>query len=208
MKRRILPLALVLGVIGCAQAAEYTDVNRTASQISFTYKQLGQRVYGTFGDFEGTLSFDTQKPESGHALLKIQLASIDAGSPDANDELQRASWFDTATYPVGVYESTAVKALGDNRFNISGNLTIKGTTRPVAVNVVLKELDGIGVFDGEFILRRGDFRIGEGEWPATAWCPTTSTSSSRWSRPSVSARTAWPRPRSRSPRPSPAACPG
>ncbi|MFL9675661.1 YceI family protein [Pseudomonas marginalis] len=164
MKRRILPLALVLGVIGWAQAAEYTDVNRTASQISFTYKQLGQRVYGTFGDFEGTLSFDTQKPESGHALLKIQLASIDAGSPDANDELQRASWFDTATYPVGVYESTAVKALGDNRFNISGNLTIKGTTRPVAVNVVLKELDGIGVFDGEFILRRGDFRIGEGEW--------------------------------------------
>jgi polyisoprenoid-binding protein YceI len=164
MKRRILPLVLVLGAIGCAQAAEYTDVNRTASQISFTYKQLGQRVYGTFGDFEGTLSFDTQKPESGHALLKIQLASIDAGSPDANDELQRASWFDTATYPVGVYESTAVKALGDNRFNISGNLTIKGTTRPVAVNVVLKELDGIGVFDGEFILRRGDFRIGEGEW--------------------------------------------
>ncbi len=164
MKRRILPLVLVLGAIGCAQAAEYTDVNRTASQISFTYKQLGQRVYGTFGDFEGTLSFDTQKPESGHALLKIQLASIDAGSPDANDELQRASWFDTATYPVGVYESTAVKALGDNRFNISGNLTIKGTTRPVAVNVVLKELDGIGVFDGEFILKRGDFRIGEGEW--------------------------------------------
>jgi polyisoprenoid-binding protein YceI len=164
MKRRILPLVLVLGAIGCSQAAEYTDVNRTASQISFTYKQLGQRVYGTFGDFEGTLSFDTQKPESGHALLKIQLASIDAGSPDANDELQRASWFDTATYPVGVYESTAVKALGDNRFNISGNLTIKGTTRPVAVNVVLKELDGIGVFDGEFILKRGDFRIGEGEW--------------------------------------------
>lgn len=164
MKRRILPLVLVLGAIGCVQAAEYTDVNRTASQISFTYKQLGQRVYGTFGDFEGTLSFDTQKPESGHALLKIQLASIDAGSPDANDELQRASWFDTATYPVGVYESTAVKALGDNRFNISGNLTIKGTTRPVAVNVVLKELDGIGVFDGELILKRGDFRIGEGEW--------------------------------------------
>ncbi len=167
MNNRIVPaavLALVLGFLPSAQAAEYTDVNRTASQISFTYTQLGQRVYGTFGDFEGTLGFDTQKPETGHALLKIQLASIDAGSPEANDELQRASWFDTATYPVGVYESTGVTALGNNRFNISGNLTIKGTTHPVAVNVVLKELDGIGVFDGEFILKRGDFRIGEGEW--------------------------------------------
>ncbi len=163
MKPRIY-LAILLCMFNGAQAAEYTDVNRTASQISFTYKQLGQRVYGTFGDFEGTLSFDTQQPEAGHALLKIQLASIDAGSPDANDELQRASWFDTATFPVGVYESTAVTPLGDNRFKISGNLTIKGTTRPVAVDVVLKEQSGIGVFDGEFILKRGDFRIGEGEW--------------------------------------------
>jgi len=157
-------LAVLLGVCASAQAVEYTDVNRTASQISFTYQQLGQSVYGTFGDFEGTLSFDTQKPEAGHALLKIQLASIDAGSPDANDELQRASWFDTATYPVGVYESTAVTPLGGNRFKISGNLTIKGTTRQVEVDVVLKEQDGIGVFDGKFILKRSDFKIGEGEW--------------------------------------------
>ncbi len=157
-------LAVLLGVGTSAQAVEYTDVNRTASQISFTYQQLGQSVYGTFGDFEGTLSFDTQKPEAGHAVLKIQLASIDAGSPDANDELQRASWFDTATYPVGVYESTAVTPLGGNRFKISGNLTIKGTTRPVDLDVVLKEQDGIGVFDGKFILKRSDFKIGEGEW--------------------------------------------
>ncbi|WP_426133168.1 YceI family protein [Pseudomonas sp. PWP3-1b2] len=157
-------LVILLGFCTSAHAVEYRDVNRTASQISFTYKQLGQRVYGTFSEFEGTLTFDTQKPEAGHALLKIQLASIDAGSPDANDELQRASWFDTATYPVGVYESTGVTALGDNHFRISGNLTIKGTTRPVDVNVVLKEQSGIGVFDGELILKRGDFKIGEGEW--------------------------------------------
>nr|WP_314566599.1 YceI family protein [uncultured Pseudomonas sp.] len=167
MKRRMSPFALLvltLAFYSSAQAAEYNDVNRTASQISFTYKQLGQRVYGTFSEFEGTLAFDTQKPEAGHALLKIQLASIDAGSPDANDELQRASWFDTATYPVGVYESTGVAVLGDNRYKISGNLTIKNTTRPVDVDVVLKEQSGIGVFDGEFILKRGDFKIGEGEW--------------------------------------------
>ncbi|WP_017530437.1 YceI family protein [Pseudomonas fluorescens] len=164
MKRRLLGLTLVLGCIASAQAVEYKDVNPTASQITFTYKQLGQQVYGTFGQFEGTLTFDTRKPEAGHALLKIQLASINAGSDDANDTLQRASWFDTATYPVGVYESTAVKALGDNRFKISGNLTIKGTTRPADVQVLLKELDGIGIFDGEFTLKRGDFKIGEGEW--------------------------------------------
>ena len=167
MNRRISPvvlLALVLGVFSYARAVEYRDVNRAASQISFTFQQFGQRVYGTFNEFEGTLAFDTQAPGAAHALLKIQLASIDAGSPDANDELQRASWFDTATYPVGVYESTGVTALGDNRYTISGNLTIKGITHPVKVDVVLKEHSGIGVFDGEFVLKRGDFKIGEGEW--------------------------------------------
>ena len=165
--RRMAPvvlLALVFGWLSSAQAVEYKDVNRTASQISFTFQQFGQRVYGTFSEFEGTLTFDTQKPEAAHALLKIQLASIDAGSSDANDQLQRASWFDTATYPVGVYESTGATALGDNRYKISGNLTIKGITRPVDIDVLLKEQNGIGVFDGEFVLKRGDFKIGEGEW--------------------------------------------
>ena len=167
MKRqmsKVFLLALVFGWFANAQAVEYKDVNRTASQISFTFQQFGQRVYGTFSDFEGTLSFDTQKPEAAHALLKIQLASIDAGSQDANTQLQQPAWFDTAAYPVGVYESNGATALGDNRYKITGNLTIKGITRPLDITVLLKEQSGIGVFDGEFVLKRDDFKIGEGEW--------------------------------------------
>ena len=161
---KVFLLALVFDWFSSAQAVEYKDVNRTASQISFTFQQFGQRVYGTFGDFEGTLTFDTQKPEAAHALLKIQLASIDAGSQDANTQLQQPAWFDTAAYPVGVYESNGATALGDNRYKISGNLTIRGITRPVDIDVQLKEQSGIGVFDGAFILKRSDFKIGEGEW--------------------------------------------
>ncbi len=163
MKSRIY-LAVLLGFFSNAQAVEYKDVNRAASQISFTFQQFGQRVYGTFSDFDGTLTFDTQKPEAAHALLKIRLASIDAGSQDANTQLQQPAWFDTATYPVGVYESSGATALGGNRYRISGHLTIKGITRPVDIEVVLKEQSGIGVFDGEFLLKRGDFKIGDGEW--------------------------------------------
>ena len=157
-------LALVLGFTSGARAVEYKDVNRAASQISFTFQQFGQRVYGTFSDFEGTLSFDTQRPEAAHALLKIQLASIDAGSEDANTQLQLPAWFDTQAYPVGMYESSGATALGGNRYKITGNLTIKGITRPVDIDVLLKEQGGIGVFDGEFVLKRGDFKIGDGEW--------------------------------------------
>ena len=168
MKRGFLPVALVLGFIASAQAVEYKDVNHTASQISFTYEQLGQRMYGRFKEFEGTLAFDTQAPEAGHALLKIQLTSISAGSDDANDTLQRASWFDTAPYPVGVYESTGVKALGDNRFRISGNLTIKGVTKPVTLKVThyttmahpMLKKDSIGA-NATTVIKRSEFNAGK-----------------------------------------------
>jgi polyisoprenoid-binding protein YceI len=68
------------------------------------------------------------------------------------------------TYPVGTFTSTHITDLGDNRYLFSGNLTLKGQTRPVEVKVALKEQSGIGIFDGEFVLKRDDFRIGAGEW--------------------------------------------
>lgn len=160
--------ALVFGALPCAQAAEYTQVNETASTISFTYKQFSSRVYGTFSKFKATLDFDTQAPTAAHAALTIQLNSIDAGSTDANDELQKPAWFDTAKYPQATFESTGVKALGDNRYVITGKLTLRGTTRQVDVPVLLKADNAIGIFEGKLKLKRSDFKIGEGEWADTA----------------------------------------
>jgi polyisoprenoid-binding protein YceI len=155
---------LALGVSAQAGAVEYADVNLNASTISFTYNQTGSRVYGTFSKFAGNLDFDTAHPEAAHASLTIDLASIDAGSDDANTELQKPAWFDTASYPQATFESTRVKDLANDRYLISGNLTLRGLTRGVDVPVLLKAEDGIGIFVGELTLNRNDFRIGEGEW--------------------------------------------
>ena len=158
---------LALGAVPQADAVEYTRVNTTASTISFTYQQMGSRSYGTFGKFEASLDFDTQNPTAAHAALTIDLDSIDAGSSDANDELQKPAWFDTATYPVATFESTAIKALGNNRYTFTGHLTLRGLTREVSVPVLLKSENTIGIFDGELTLKRDDFKIGEGEWADT-----------------------------------------
>jgi polyisoprenoid-binding protein YceI len=160
----VLVAALAFGALPCVQAAEYTQVNETASTISFTYKQFSSRVYGTFGKFEATLDFDTAKPSAAHAALTIQLDSIDAGSSDANSELQKPAWFDTATYPVATFVSTGVKVLGNNHYSITGKLTLRGITHVVEVPVLLKSVNAIGIFDGQLTLKRSDFKIGEGEW--------------------------------------------
>lgn len=85
----ILAAALVFGTTAGAQAVEYKKVNARASQISFTYNQMGARVYGTFGKFEATLDFNSANPSAAHATLTIQLDSIDAGNSDANSELKK-----------------------------------------------------------------------------------------------------------------------
>ncbi|KAF1018592.1 MAG: Protein YceI [Pseudomonas sp.] len=125
---------------------------------------MGQQVYGTFGQYQATLSFDTQNPTAASTVLTIQLQSINAGSDDANTELPKPGWFDMSTYPVGTFASTHITDLGDHQYLFAGNLTIKGQTKPVQVHVALKEQSGIGVFDGEFVLKRDDFKIGAGEW--------------------------------------------
>ena len=158
---------LMFGVLPCAGAVEYTEVNATASTISFTYQQFSSRVYGTFGKFGATLDFDTAHPSAGRATLTIDLDSIDAGSSDANDELKKPAWFDTANYPVGTFESTGVKALGDNRYVLTGKLTLRQITRVVDVPVLLKSENTIGIFDGTLTLKRSDFTIGKGEWADT-----------------------------------------
>ncbi|GAB6407519.1 YceI family protein [Pseudomonas sp. MHK4] len=155
---------LAMGVPASVGAVEYADVNPNASTISFTYNQAGSRVYGTFSKFVADLDFDTGHPETARANLTIDLASIDAGSEDANAELQKPAWFDSASYPQATFESTRVKDLANDRYLITGNLTLRGLTRNVEVPVQLKAEGGIGIFVGQLSLKRNDFKIGEGEW--------------------------------------------
>lgn len=159
-----LVAAVVLGCAPSALAAQYTDVNPTASTLSFTYNQMGSRVYGTFRTFAGTLDFDTHHPEAAHATLTIDLASIDAGSENANTELQKPAWFNTTVFPTATFASTRIDDLGNNRYQITGNLTLKQMTREVTVPVLLKSEAAIGIFDGELVLKRSDFKVGQGEW--------------------------------------------
>jgi polyisoprenoid-binding protein YceI len=165
--RSLLAGACCVIVIPATQAVEYTRVNTTASQISFTYNQMGSRMYGTFGKFDATLDFDTDNLANARTTLHIDLNSIDAGSEDANTELVKPAWFDTEKYPVAVFESTRVTQDQDTHYLIAGKLTLKGITREVQVPVELKPDNAIGIFDGELVLKRDDFGLGAGEWADT-----------------------------------------
>ena len=164
MKRFALALALGAALAPAAQAVAYNQVQANKSQITFGYKQMGVAMDGKFNEFTSTLKFDPAKPAEGKAVFDVALASIDAGTEEANGEVAGKDWFNTAAFPQAHFESGAIKALGDNKFEVSGKLTIKGKTIDVVVPSSFKEEGEKGIFAGSFTIRRGDFAIGEGSW--------------------------------------------
>lgn len=162
MKRLAIALACALPL--AAQAIEFSQVQPDKSAINFTYKQMGVAVDGKFKRFSSQISFDPAKPAAAKATFDVELASVDTGAPEGDDEVATKPWFNTKAFPTAHFVSGSVKALGGNRYEVAGQLTIKGKTQEVVVPATFTAQGNSGVFDGGFTIRRGDFAIGEGSW--------------------------------------------
>ncbi len=165
MKLQLIALpAAALLLAGTAHAVEFKQVDAAKSTLAFNTKQMGVPVPGSFKKFSTQIAFDPAKPTAASTTLDIDLASIDAGSKDANDEVVGKQWFNVKAFPTARFVSTGVKALGGNRFEALGKMTIKGQTRDVVAPFTFKQDGANGVFDGAFVLKRMDYNIGEGPW--------------------------------------------
>ena len=170
LARRVLTLCAGVALLSSAAHAAglYSRVLPEKSSLAFVSQQMGVSVDGSFTRFSATLDFDPAKPEAGHATLDIELASIDAGGPDANDEVKGKNWFDVKQHPVARFVSSSVKPLGGNRYEVRGQMSIKGKTREVAAPFTLKP-DGAGaLLEGSFPIKRLDFGVGTGAWGDTS----------------------------------------
>ena len=165
MKMKLLfPLLAGLSLASLALAAEFNSVQTDKSTLSFVYKQMGVPVDGRFRKFAVQLGFDPAKPAAARAALDLDLAGIDAGSAEANDEVAGKAWFNTKAFPQARFVSTAVKPLGGNRYEVSGKMTIKGRTQDVVAPFTFTPQGNAATFEGAFTLKRADFAIGEGAW--------------------------------------------
>jgi len=166
MKRFTLAIALAAAQLTTvsAHAVEYNQVQPDKSAVNFVYKQMGVAVDGKFKKFSSQLSFDPTKPTAAKAAFDVELASVDTGAPEGDDEVAGKPWFNTKAFPTARFVSTGVKALGGNRYEVAGQLSIKGKTQEVVVPATFTPQGNSAVFDGAFTIRRADFSIGEGAW--------------------------------------------
>jgi polyisoprenoid-binding protein YceI len=158
-------LALILTVAaGTAAAETYDRVQTDKSRIGFTFTQMGVPVKGGFGRFAAQMHFDPAQPTRARAVFDIDLASVDAGSQEADDEVRGKTWFDVRRFPTAHFETRSVRSLGGNRYEAFGSLSIKGRSRDVTTQFTYAGQGTTARFDGGLAIRRADFAIGEGEW--------------------------------------------
>ena len=108
------------------------------------------KVRGRFSDVRGRITI-AEEPENSHVDVEIEAASLSTGNDDRDAHLKSADFFDVEHFPAITFTSTAVKARADNTWELDGDLTVRGTTRPVTLQVD---------FDGAEISPIGDERVG------------------------------------------------
>jgi polyisoprenoid-binding protein YceI len=167
---KILPLAAAAAALALALPAFAQPPQKVVaekSHIRFAFKQMNVPVEGSFRKFDATVSFDPKKPEATKAEFEVDLASIDLGNAEGETEARRKPWLNVDAFPKAKFVASSVKATGPGRYEATGPLTIKGASLNVTAPFTLVDAGGTRTVEGQFPLKRLQFKIGEGPWSDT-----------------------------------------
>jgi polyisoprenoid-binding protein YceI len=168
----VLQIAASVGLasllVAPTQAAQ--NLIPAQSEITFTSKQMGVPVQGRFKQFIAQMVFDPKKPDASRVGFSIDLGSVALGVKETEAELAKPEWFHIQQFPKATFQSTAIKAVGAGRFEVRGQLNIKGVAHNLVIPVALTPPSKAGVAQasGSFVIKRLDFKIGSGEWGDTS----------------------------------------
>ena len=160
-----LALALVLASSSAHAEKETFLLDKNHTQIGFKVRHFVSKVSGRFAKFEGTIVLDRAKPEDSSVEVRIEATSIDTGVPNRDKHLNSADFFDTAKFPEITFKSTKIAAKGKDAFEVTGDLTMRGVTKPVTLTVTSNGFVGDGMggkkagFDVTGKLDRKDFGV-------------------------------------------------
>jgi polyisoprenoid-binding protein YceI len=106
------------------------------TQIEFATKHLGMMtVRGYFDDFSAKADIDPDNPEAASVEVTISTASIRTNHPVRDNDIRSGNFLEVEKYPEMTFKSTGVQAAGTDHYTLTGDLTIKGNTRPVSLDV-------------------------------------------------------------------------
>ncbi|MDI1295307.1 MAG: YceI family protein [bacterium] len=143
------------------------QIEPSHTQIVFAYDHMGfTNNMGVITQPSGTLTLDPKNPAAAKVSVELPIANLTTGIPALNEHLLKPDFFDAAKFPTAKFVSTGVKAEGTGA-EITGNLTIKGITKPVTLEAEfygaganpMNKKENIG-FVATGTIKRSDFGMG------------------------------------------------
>ncbi|MFJ1752939.1 YceI family protein [Kitasatospora sp. NPDC088134] len=114
---------------------DYT-IDAAHSKIGFAVRHaMVTNVRGEFAEYDGKLHLDGSNPAASTAELTIKVASISTGQAQRDEHLRTGDFFDAAAHPEITFKSTSAEQVDEDTYRLHGDLTIKGTTRPVVLDL-------------------------------------------------------------------------
>lgn len=164
---RLLSAALVLAPAAVLAAPTTYVIDPTHTTVLASWDHLGfSRPSAHFGNATGTLVHDPEDLSASSVEVTLPLSGMDGFSADFNQHLRSADLFEAERYPTITFRSTSVEAAGEGRMKVTGELTVKDTTRTVVLDARLNRAaehpmlkrPAIG-FDATATIRRSEFGI-------------------------------------------------
>ncbi|MCX4748214.1 YceI family protein [Kitasatospora sp. NBC_01287] len=144
---------------------DYT-IDTTHSRVGFSVRHaMVTNVRGEFADYHGKLHLDGSDPAASTAELVIQVGSIDTGNEQRDGHLRTGDFFAVETHPEITFRSTSADRVDADNYRLTGDLTIKGATRPVVLDLEFtgSATDPYGIqrlgFEGSTTVDRTDFGL-------------------------------------------------
>jgi polyisoprenoid-binding protein YceI len=142
------------------------------SEVDFTIKHLGiSNVHGRFGHIDAVITYDEKDITKSTVKATIDVAGLATGESARDNHLKSPDFFDAEKFPKATFESTSVTK-GGSGLQIAGNLTVKGVTKPIVLDVEgpsapipgMDKKPHVG-FSGTATIHRADFELGS-KFPA------------------------------------------
>jgi polyisoprenoid-binding protein YceI len=149
-----------------ALTGDYT-IDPAHSSIGFTVRHaMVTNVRGSFGDFEGSLYLNGIDPAHSTASIDVRITSVDTGIADRDGHLRSGDFFEAEKFPLMTFRSTQAEQLSGDSYRITGDLTIKDVTRPLAIDL---EFNGSAtdVYGNERVGFEGSAEILRSDWNLT-----------------------------------------
>ena len=161
-RKRLLLMVFLLGCFAIVNAQKTIVPSDAGSRIHFVIKNFGIRTGGDFSGLKGSIKFDGKNPAGASFDVTVNSSTIDTDNDTRDGHLRKEEYFDVKKYPTIHMVSTKIQGTTKpGRYQFTGNLTIKKTTKPISFQFVAVEKDGGYLFTSDDInLNRRDYEVG------------------------------------------------